>query len=212
MTSPVQIWDPARIWDEWRARTATMTYLEQQAFYDIVTRNWPEQAHFDRPTAEKELGGIAPKDVLELGGWRGDLAAFILSSDAGRTIHQWVNVDIAPQLVSMQRCEDIRYRLVIPQTWFWKTTIEDVFDCAVATHFIEHLTLEQFILILEKLRCMEKVKTIYFESPLTETGEGWAGYYGSHILPIGWGEVRRLIEVGGWRVEQVSALVCVGRR
>lgn len=126
--------DGVRVWNDRRAKTASMSYAEQQAFYDWVVGAYPEQAHFQRDLAVKELMRVAPEEVLEIGGWRGDLAALILSSPAGATVRRWTNVDISPRLATVQKCKDPRYRLVIPKGFIWEVGIEDVFDTVVATH------------------------------------------------------------------------------
>lgn len=200
-------------WDEWRARTEKMTYAEQQAFYDDVARDFPEQAHFVREVAIRELTGAAPAGVLEIGGWRGDLAAAVLADPRSAAIRKWVNMDIAPSLAGMQRCRDPRYSFVVAPTWVWDTAIPDEYDAVVATHLIEHLTERQLETLLRRLAKLGRARTLYLESPLREDSHGWKGYRGSHILGLGWAGVRRMVQAAGWTAtEQVTPIIIVGRR
>src|SRR3990167_2181427 len=135
-------------------------------------------------------------------------------------IRVWGNIDIAPKLAAMQVCRDTRYIFTIAPDWVWdakvrevwKEAMDDEFDTVVATHVIEHLPLKQFQAFVDWVTATTGVKTLYLEAPLAEGPTDWTGYPGSHILPIGWSEVRKMLDLSGWKAEQVTGAVCVVRR
>ena len=60
----------------------------------------------------------------------------------------------------------------------------------IATHFIEHLSDQH---LTELLQWADGIRAIYFESPISEHGQEWDGYEGTHKLTYGWQKVRELL-------------------
>jgi len=176
-------------WDQWRAEYAELSFAEQQAFYRQVAIAHPEQQHFDLDAAV-EAFKLVDEDsftVAELGGWDGALAGELI---ARFPILRWINWDIVA--VEPQVCVDHRYFAVELDDWFWsERQSADVF---VATHMIEHIRASE----LEELFDCLDVGYIYLEAPLTNEGQQWAGYRGSHILELGWREVTKLLTDRGY--------------
>lgn len=183
-------------WDAWRAEHAEMSFHDQQLFYQRVAREHPEQQHFDlaEAAATFDLINTPGATVVELGGWNGALASRLLSKFP---ISSWTNYDIVgvPQV-----CDHPRYQLVVLDDYFWKLPARPA-DAFVATHTIEHLTGEELEMLLDALL----VDFIYLESPLGSEGQSWAGYPGSHILELGWREVRQLISDMGYVTVRLGA-------
>ena len=64
-------------------------------------------------------------------------------------------------------------------------------DIFIASHCIEHLSLTDFCLLARWLR---GVPVVHFQAPLPDVGpKSWDRYGGSHILPVGWDAVTRVM-------------------
>jgi hypothetical protein len=180
--------------EEWRRQYKDMDYEEQRAFYSWVAKTFPSQVHFDLPgfigALDRFTWELGEYSVLEVGGWRGELAAEIL----GRTdqIKEWVNYEIAEPLLDNIKCDDPRYRMVIPDDFVWNIDLFEG-DVLVASDMIEHISGDHLALLVENLP--DSVKRIAFKSPLGHWTQpnGWVGYYGSHILELGWPDVSALL-------------------
>jgi hypothetical protein len=176
-------------WDDWRARHASLTFADQQAFYQRVAEIYPHQQSFDAALCHDAFDFIAGEDldVLELGGWDGALAGLMLGrSDVSR----WTNCDLieVPQV-----CRHEGYVLHVLQDYLWYMP-ERRADVFVACHTIEHLSVAE----LSKLFDWVRAAYVYLEAPIGAVGKDWRGYPGSHILDIGWIEVRAMLEKRGY--------------
>lgn len=131
-------------------------------------------------------------DVLEFGGWRGAMAASVLSKLNG--LNSWENYDICPSSLLEKDCLDSRYFGVVPDNFLWETPrLSDSYHIFVSSHAIEHLTAEH----LEKLfRWLpDSINWMYLCAPIQDsaTTEKWQDYGGTHILEIGWEQVLDLL-------------------
>lgn len=182
-------------WNAWRAGHSTMTFADQQAFYELVAIEHPVQQHFHLDAAHhafdemvRSTGGSLR--VVELGGWDGALADAMLSRPY-RDVARWTNYDLiaVPQVPT-----NPSYELVVLFDYLWNVGYAIKGDVFVSTHTIEHLTgaqLEQLVGILD-------TEWVYLESPLEEEGQQWYGYQGTHILELGWRDVRSLLTERGY--------------
>jgi len=176
-------------WDVWRAEYDTMSFADQQAFYQRVADLHPEQRSANIPRAHAAFDGIGGEDltVVELGGWDGTLAASMLTRG---DVCGWTNFDIVGV---PQRCARLEYHLIVLDDHLWNV-YEPFGDVFVATHTIEHLKARELKLLFDCLR----VDWIYLEAPLDDGPRDWAGYPGSHVLEIGWDGVNDLLSERGW--------------
>jgi hypothetical protein len=175
-------------WDKWRVDYDRMTFADQQEFYKLVAELHPHQQSFD-PAAINEAFDVIKghdMDVVELGGWDGRLASSMLGRD---DILFWENVDLVevPQV-----CSHPAYRLRVLKRPAWDDLL--VGDVFVACHTIEHLKARELALLFDCIRA----DWIYLEAPLEQGGHDWKGYKGSHILEIGWEEIRDMLDVRGY--------------
>lgn len=172
---------PAAIdWDAWRAAYDTMTFAEQEDFYDRVFEQFPDQARYSVRVLSSFLDEIAvPVDIVELGGWDGAFAAEILAKH--KPITGWCNSEISVAAAEATVCDDARYSLHVPLTdWYW--TQPHQCDLFVASHVIEHLKLLDVLASFDATGC----RWMYLQAPLEEEATDWTGYRGSHILEVGW--------------------------
>lgn len=187
--------------DNWREQYATMTYQEQQAFYDRVEQDHPAQNSYRQnlPAWLRFFTHVTARlsrpRVLELGGWHGEMAAEILA--AFPALDTWTNYEICPAAVKKSVCDDRRYRAIVSYDYAWNVRLPDS-DVFVACHTIEHITVNQFEQLLDNLPLMVSYTAI--EMPLPDKGPAeWAGYHGSHIFEAGWQEAAAILAGYGWR-------------
>ena len=211
MSPDAQAW--TRRFNDWRSAYSWMSYSDQQLFYSQVETEFPQQANFSSEAALTFFRRVSPESrVIELGGWKGDLAAAVLTSPLSDRVSSWTNYDICPTLGGKAVCKDPRYRLIVPMGWFWKTAVQDA-EVFVATHTIEHLSVKHLEALLVKVAKLPSLQYIYLESPLPDSAvrNRWPDYFGSHILEVGWEQVTGLLSQHGFMAARRSD-ICVGYR
>lgn len=167
-------------WDEWRARYPNLTVAEQQAAYDAAFDEDRNQRRFDARTLQALLERIGePVSVVELGGWDGELAAEVFAATNGQ-VKTWRNYEISPKAVAATVCDDPRYKAVVPKRFYWQTRRRG--DVFVASHVIEHLSLDHVRRTLDATDC----RYVFLQAPLEAGPTDWAGYDGGHVLEVGW--------------------------
>lgn len=180
--------------DNWRERYNTMTVDEQIAYHNELEQRFPEQNHFNYDNVKEALAlAHSPTIVLEFGTWKGDLA---LKAYQDFQIGIWVGIEICENAIAKTKCNKIDY--IKPNRFDWfneKRSIEA--DIAIATHFIEHLSNEHFE---QLVKYCKGIKYIHFESPLTNEGNEWDGYVGTHKLTIGWNKVNDILSKNGYEL------------
>lgn len=188
-------------YDEWREKYDEMSYDDMQEFYNFVAIDYPEQNSWSARDVVPFFKGISEESlsVLELGGWKGELANTILKMK-WLNITAWSNFEIAPWLHGQEVCKDERYILFVPCSFFWNLPIENDYNVFVASHVIEHLSRMHLLQLMEKLKELDKLKYIYIQAPLPlDKGKKWERYRGAHKLDMGWLEVYLLLRSYGWK-------------
>lgn len=181
--------------DAWRVSYDAMTYDDHVRFYDAVWDAYPVQQHYDTGRATAFLARVDPRRVLELGGWRGELAAAILPEFPD--IVRWRNVEVCRGAAENAACTDPRYEAIVPDAWLWeRPDLVGFADTFVASHVIEHMRGDQLRALFAVV--LPSVDAVFLASPLDEEGQGWAGYHGSHILELGWRDVAALLANAGF--------------
>ena len=106
-------------------------------------KQYPEQAHFDLNPVNYWLENIVPRPalILEIGGWRGDLAEKALSGFKHITL--WHNYDLI-KYNRYQKCSDIRYKLITLKTICGICHSKLSTTALIATHMIEHINWKEF--------------------------------------------------------------------
>lgn len=185
-------------WDAWRLAYDSLSFAEQQHFYQLVAEYHPEQNSFQVQVVYDAFDKIAGSDlrVVEMGGWDGLLAALMLGRG---DVASWVNYDLVQ---IQQRCAHPGYEYRVLEGYLWDQgpISADVF---LASHTIEHITGAQ----LEQLVAQLDVAYVYLESPLPlDRRRSWLGYPGSHIMELTWNEVEALLARYGYHWAEVANL------
>lgn len=183
---------PASKWDDWRAKYETLDVTGQQAAYDEAFAEDRNQARFDDDTLRAFLDHIGrPVSVVELGGWDGELAAAIFARTNGQ-VRRWRNYEISPKAVEATVCNDDRYQAEAPEHFYWETRHEA--DLFVASHVIEHLSLDHVRATLDATDC----RYVFLQAPLDDGPTDWTGYDGGHVLEVGWTGLTDELEARGF--------------
>ena len=181
-------------WDAYRRDYDKLTPEDQERFYDRVWELYPDQKHFDAKACLRffaHLGLEKHVHVVEVGGWRGELAAEVLA--ALPAIYTWSNVEVCRGAREASVCGDRRYQALPPN-------IVPTGDVLVSSHAIEHMMLRELNAYLKVIR----PRAVFLAAPLLEDGQDWRGYMGSHVLREGWRDVVALLERKG--LERVPEL------
>jgi hypothetical protein len=185
--------------DEWRSKYDGMSLAEQVEYHNQLEHLYPEQAHYNYGNVREALQLAVPSPkVLEFGCWKGDLAQRAIPEF---NVKSWKGVEICDAAIKNTHCTRDEFSYIVPDKfdWFDEQRTEEA-DIIIATHFIEHLSNNHF----DKLAIYCKgVKVIYFEAPLTQDGQNWEGYVGTHKLFYGWKDVTNVMSSVGFKVEKV---------
>ena len=177
--------------NEWREKYGTLSLDEQVQYHNVIETQYPEQAHYTYDNVKKVLYKGAT--VLEFGTWKADLAQKAIIEF---NLSKWQGIEICSNAIEKTRCTLKEFSYIKPDKFDWWVNPLPNSDIIIATHFIEHLSNEHF----EQLVKVLKAKYIYFEAPLTEVGEDWAGYVGTHKLKYGWNDVNKLMAEQGYKI------------
>lgn len=174
--------------DKYRKRYSTITFKKKVKFTNRWLQEFPEQAHFNYIHVEHWLKNIVikPASIIEIGGWRGDLALKALSSFDH--IIAWHNYDLL-EFNEYQKCKDTRYELITLDQYIWHKSLDHKYNALIATHMIEHICWKELIQLIGWIP--REIRTVLFEAPIPPTGENisWKGDYSSHVLEKGWEQI-----------------------
>lgn len=173
--------------DTWRQNYDTLTFEDQVKYHNELEKRFPEQNHYHYDKVKEALSKVFNPVVLEFGTWKGDLA---LQAFADLHIKEWHGIEICQAAIKNSKCERVKY--IIPDRFDWFNEERKVnADIIIATHFIEHISNDHFI---QLAKYCHGVPVIHFESPLTDEGNDWQGYEGTHKLTFGWNKITQLMK------------------
>jgi hypothetical protein len=177
--------------DAWRAGYNTRTFKEEMAYHNELEARFPDQAHFNPMAAHTAFYTVWPSKVLEAGAWKGHLAKMILDTEPD--IESWTAYEICTAAIEKTVCHYPEFTYTIPDRFDWFTSSHhfERFDMFIATHFIEHISDEHFGGMAAAINAA-KVPALYFEAPINDDASDWEGYPGTHILTMGWDEIKSL--------------------
>lgn len=184
-------------WNAWRAQYDQMTYLEHQDLYAEVHARYPEQCHYSVEHVARAIAATAPRTVIELGGWDGELAHTML--DQHPTIEQWTNIEICAAARDSRPDPDPRYEAPELGDWYW--TRQWACDLFVASHTIEHLTVDHLDLTI----AATDAAALFLDAPLPAYPTDWRDCTGTHILPLNWDGVDELLAGHGYALSWATA-------
>ncbi len=195
----LDVTDP-NVFDTWRKLYNDLTLFEQEQFGRDMEAAYPHQQSFTLGHYTDLLHRFASPRIIEIGGWKGELATACL--EQAPWIQSWHNIDYCAPAVEKTTCKDDRYIASCPTHFHWfKDKREVNADLLIAAHVIEHLTDED----LESLILWIKgIPAVIFEAPIGRGESDWTGYIGTHILKMGWARINELMDLAGYKNEQIS--------
>jgi hypothetical protein len=182
--------------DVWREKYDNMTIEEQVAYHNKLEELYPEQAHYNYDNVKIALELCGKKiNVLEFGTWKADLCETALKEF---DIESWVGIEICKHAIEKTKCKSEKFKYIFPDKFDWfNDKNRPSCDIIIATHFIEHLSNEHFVSLAEYCK---GVNYVYFEAPLSNNGENWNGYLGTHKLNYGWNHVVEIMKQNNFEV------------
>jgi len=189
--------DP-KVFDKWRELYYDLTHEENIQFgYDMEAK-YPGQASFDAPGIQAILSTVEnkPNKVLEIGGWKGELAQCTCAQSPGDFL-SWTNIDMCKAAVEKSvHVSSVPYRAHFPDRFDWFISPrEEWFDVCISAHSIEHLTDKHLLQLMDWIK---GIPVVIFEAPITNTGQTWDGYFGTHILEMGWTRLNQEMAARGY--------------
>ena len=174
--------------DNYRKNYDELSFEKLVETANIWLHLYPEQASYDLPLVLKWMEKETPKPtfVLEIGGWRGDLAKSILQNN--HAIQCWDNYDVISD-ASTQKCTDNRYQLIPLNDYIWNTIVDKKYNTLIATHMIEHLKWHELTQLIHWIP--NNIQTVLFEAPIAHSAQNfnWKGHHSTHILEKGWKQI-----------------------
>ncbi len=195
----IDVNDP-NVFNKWRAAYSTMTDAEHLEFCNAAEAKWPVQQSFTFSNFNSLFANIGGSvNVVELGGWKGELAGRCL---AKFPIATWTNLDFCGAAIGKTVTTDSRYSAYLQNspTWF-RSPRASHFDVCVSAHMIEHLSDEH---LLELLDWIKGIPVVMFEAPISYGDNNWDNYPGTHILKMGWNRINDEMHVRGYDFESVN--------
>jgi hypothetical protein len=188
--------------DEYRRRYGELTDGEHRAAYSTWYQLWPVQRHVTLPSLDRFLSEHSRALVIEMGGWDGYGAELML--ERYPQLKAWLNVEICAEAADLgqQRIKDARYCAAVPGSFrWWRGEIAASPDSVlVASHVLEHLSDIDAMDLIQT----QRPKAWYIEAPLSEGGQSWDSYGGSHVLHAGWGAVESWLSEAGYHRQWIE--------
>lgn len=183
--------------NQWRLRYRTMPFSQHQSDTNAIMLGHASPDKGGKLIDSRDLCKCISSlnyedwDVIEFGGWRGAMAASVLSEFP--MLGNWTNYDICPSANVDSDCDDSRYAVFIPSKFIWETERPVSGDIFASSHAIEHLTAGHLNLLFRWLP--DSIQWMYLCAPIqaSTTEEKWQDYGGTHILEIGWEQVVELL-------------------
>lgn len=140
--------------------------------------------------------------VVEVGGWKGELAQYCLSKYSNE-IRDWTNIEFCENAIKKTVPMDSRYEAICPKSFCWFTKGHRLtgYDIFVSAHTIEHLSDDHMARLIQAI---SGISVVMFDAPLTAEGEDWNDFLGTHKLKMGWNKVNGLMIREGYTSEQVN--------
>lgn len=157
--------------------------------------DYPEQTHFNKEVACLFFDTFAGGSVVEVGGWRGEMADTILPNEE---IVSWDNYEVCAEAAADPVCTDKRYC-----SHHKRVTVAPTCDTLILSHVIEHLTDVEARLLLETT----DAEVVYVDAPLSDAGVTWDGETCFHVLEMGWPDLDRLFAIQGYECSGVFGTV-----
>lgn len=180
-------------WDVYRKFYPSLSFQDCMRVSETFDQLWPHQAFFSLEAIQQifdfvELNIAEAIKVIELGCHEGHLAKSMLGKY--ESIASWSGYDINHRALLRSVVDDDRYRAIALNDWFHHIELPE-FNVFVSSHTLEHLDSEQAIKVFDQIS--EKAIFLVLEIPISEDGQDWQGYKGTHVLKEGRRVIRQII-------------------
>lgn len=181
--------------DDYRARYTAGDAAFHRDVYAEIHQKWPEQRHCTLSSLRRFLADHHKALVIEMGGWDGWAASVMLPEFP--ELEHWLNVEFCEAAARATVCNEERYNVYVPKAFqWWRSEVSpDASDVMVLSHVIEHLADADARELIGSLRPL----AWYIEAPLSENGQDWSAYQGTHVLNAGWVEIEQWLTAAGYR-------------
>lgn len=200
--------DDPNVWNKWRELYDELTDKEHADFLNDSEARYPNQKSFKFENYDYlfNLTNNHNCRVVEVGGWRGELAHECLSK---HNISTWLNIDLCSsaldKIATNELRNDPRYIGFRPNKFRWFEGNRIIHsDVLISAHTIEHLSDKDMIKFMYWLK---DISIVMLEAPIGMSrvpSSHWHNYLGSHKLEMGWDEINALMELLGFSVELVN--------
>ncbi len=193
--------------NQWREKYDSMSFQDQQDFYeDLILRGdigeiVKNQNYFDKKVATVCFEAVFSKqdkvNVLEMGGWRGEMAEMIFNKFPDK-IGIWLNHEICEWAATNPVCKNYRYHSPKTIDFLWMVNlVNGNYDILILSHVLEHIKLKDLISLLNVVK---GISYLYIDAPIEDKTESvnWKDYNGTHILEIGWNDLEGIIKDFGY--------------
>ena len=177
--------------NEWREKYSLYSFKEQKEIINRLELRYPKQRQFNFKEVSNFLKDIPKPKVLELGGWKGELASEILAQN--KNVILWHNYDICSNAIDKSVCKDKRFKAILLTDFAWNLDIFSEYNTCVLSHVIEHIRKHELEKFFNKIK---HIKYIFIDAPLNDPYllRGWKNYAGTHILECGWDCVKNMLK------------------
>ena len=176
--------------DAYRRSYNDAPFESHKAFYDWIAKDYPDQSYASLELIDGFLTWSGASSVIEIGGWDGRAAGAMLQR---HPLTSWRNYEIANV---RQVCLDPRYQGIVLDGWLWEREEPLEADALVASHVLEHLSVEHLSKLLNSVTC----QYMYVDVPLPDEPYDWMGSLTTHVIPLSIWQFDELLERHGWHV------------
>jgi hypothetical protein len=170
---------------------SSLSFQELKTLYTEFARYYPLQQSANLAFFEECFKILCesgkPLKVLELGGYDGWLASYVLKRFP---IEKWLNAEIiphkpVPELASFGEA----YQELVLEKQFWETEWRD-FDVFVSSDAIEHFSNEEVGRIFDSVR---RIPVLALQVDIREKRHSWAGSWDTHICTLTWADFEEIL-------------------
>lgn len=187
--------EDSNVFNKWRALYSDLSDQEQMEFYDDLEKTYPDQKSFTKEFYDavffKHAGEF--KRVVEVGGWKGELASYCFDS---YKIESWVNIELCRSAIAKTVPVNGNYVIANFNKFKWWNYSDFSGDVFIASHFIEHISNNDFRSLIEWIA--PRFDYVLFEAPLNAGENNWENYLGTHILKFGWNDINKIMAQAGF--------------
>ena len=204
--------------NKWREQYHLLSSEDQMTLCNELEAKYPFQKAFDKKNIEYIIEKLvsnyrineAKLNIVEAGGWKGELAHYCFLSTYGNFIKKWVNIEASTNAIDKSVFKNPRYVPFWPVIFNWFTghnpigAFIDKENCNlfISCHVIEHLNDRD---ALDFINAIKVFPYVYLEAPIKEEGSNeWKNYLGTHILKMGWDVIKLAMQSNGFKSIRLS--------